>query len=124
MKSNLAGLSWIEANGPYVHSEDLGPEGQMIEPDPKERELPDVALEKLHALEQTEEGVYETDIAALLPDNGSNLSNALDEGQWKIKRIKSLLLQKPHLRSLRNRQPLPKKPRKNLQACSTMTSPC
>ncbi|MEK9733086.1 MAG: MerR family transcriptional regulator, partial [Paracoccaceae bacterium] len=59
---------------------DLGPEGQMIEPDPKERELPDVALEKLHALEKTEEGVYETDIAALLPDDGSNLSIALDEG--------------------------------------------
>ena len=78
-QSGGAELDW-KPMGLTSIAKDLGPEGQMIEPDPKERELPDVALEKLHALEQTEEGVYETDIAALLPDNGSNLSNALDEG--------------------------------------------
>lgn len=78
-QSGGAELDW-KPMGLTSIAKDLGPEGQMIEPDPKERELPDVALEKLHALEKTEEGVYETDIAALLPDNGSNLSIALDEG--------------------------------------------
>lgn len=78
-QSGGAELDW-KPMGLTSIAKDLGPEGQMIEPDPKERELPDVALEKLHALEKTEEEVYETDIAALLPDNGSNLSIALDEG--------------------------------------------
>ncbi|MEK9642430.1 MAG: MerR family transcriptional regulator [Paracoccaceae bacterium] len=78
-QSGGAELDW-KPMGLTSIAKDLGPEGQMIEPDPKERELPDVALEKLHALEKTEEGVYETDIAALLPDNESNLSIALDEG--------------------------------------------
>ena len=78
-QSGGAELDW-KPMGLTSIAKDLGPEGQMIEPDPKERELPDVALEKLHALEKTEEGVYETDIAALLPDDGSNLSIALDEG--------------------------------------------
>ena len=62
-QSGGAELDW-KPMGLTSIAKDLGPEGQMIEPDPKERELPDVALEKLHALEQTEEGVYETDIAA------------------------------------------------------------
>lgn len=78
-QSGGAELDW-KPMGLTSIAKDLGPEGQMIEPDPNERELPDVALEKLHALEKTEEEVYETDIAALLPDNGSNLSIALDEG--------------------------------------------
>ena len=78
-QSGGAELDW-KPMGLTSIAKDLGPEGQMIEPDPKERELPDVALEKLHALEKTEEEVYETDIAALLPDDGSNLSIALDEG--------------------------------------------
>lgn len=78
-QSGGAELDW-KPMGLTSIAKDLGPEGQMIEPDPNERELPDVALEKLHALEKTEEEVYETDIAALLPDDGSNLSIALDEG--------------------------------------------
>ncbi len=78
-QSGGAELDW-KPMGLTSIAKDLGPEGQMIEPDPKERELPDVALEKLHALEKTEEEVYETDIAALLPDDGFNLSIALDEG--------------------------------------------
>ncbi len=78
-QSGGAELDW-KPMGLTSIAKDLGPEGQMIEPDPKERELPDVALEKLHALEKTEEEVYETDIAELLPDDGSNLSIALDEG--------------------------------------------
>ena len=77
-QSGGAELDW-KPMGLTSIAKDLGPEGQMIEPDPKERELPDVALEKLHALEKTEEEVYETDIAALLPDNGPNLSIALVE---------------------------------------------
>ena len=47
----------VKTHGPYVHSETSDP-GSDDRTGSKKRELPDVALEKLHALEKAEEGVY------------------------------------------------------------------
>ena len=70
----------METHGPYVHSQGSRARRSDDRTGSEKARAPDVALEKLHALEITDEGVYETNVAALLPDNESNLSIALDEG--------------------------------------------